>query len=150
MMAMSLHGPESMNQAAEALLPLLHSGQVVFLEGDLGAGKTTLVRCICELLGTEDLVSSPSFSVVNVYRTRRFPVAHFDLYRLHDAGDLEDIGAEDFLTGEYLVFVEWPSQAPGFFMEPDFRVRLDITADGASRELEIRQKPASTDAGEAI
>jgi len=97
-------------------------GRLVFLRGDLGAGKTTFVRTVCTELEVADLVSSPSFAIANVYRAPSFRVAHLDLFRLDEVRQLEDIGALDFLDERTLVFVEWPENCEGFFPQADLEI----------------------------
>jgi tRNA threonylcarbamoyl adenosine modification protein YjeE len=123
--------PEALAPVVAALVKQLAPGMVVFLEGDLGAGKTTLVRMVMEQLGSPDLVSSPSFSLINIYHTERFPVAHFDLYRLDTGSDLEVIGAEEYLNGAHLLLWHGRSGFTDFFRTrhhhplPDSRRRAD-------------------------
>lgn len=140
-------GAAAMSLPAAELIKRLHPGAVVFLNGALGAGKTTLVREICELIKTDDLVSSPSFAIINVYHTAAFPIAHFDLYRLDAASQLEEIGADDYLTGEYVVFVEWPTKAADFFPDPDLVVQLDILQGGDLRRVSCKASHASPQTG---
>jgi tRNA threonylcarbamoyl adenosine modification protein YjeE len=111
----------------EALAGFLVPGDLVTLMGPLGAGKTTLVRAVCEALAVppEAGVSSPSYALVNVYEGGRAEVAHVDLYRLEDGDDLESIGFRDLLDGDRLVLVEWPERAPGLEDAADLRVRIE-------------------------
>ena len=90
-----------------------HAERRVFaLHGDLGAGKTTLIKALCEALGVADATSSPSFAIVNEYRMAdQRPVYHFDLYRLRDARELLDIGFEEYLDSGAYCFIEWPELA---------------------------------------
>lgn len=98
-------------------------GRLVLLRGPMGAGKTTFVRAVCEGLSVSDLVSSPSFALLNLYHTPNFRIAHFDLFRLDAGHQLDEIGALDFLDKNTLVFVEWPENCAGFFPQAD----VDIT-----------------------
>jgi tRNA threonylcarbamoyladenosine biosynthesis protein TsaE len=116
----------------------LRPGVLVFLRGKLGTGKTTFVRHVCDALGVEDLVTSPSFAIANLYHTRTFPIAHLDLYRLDTAAQLEEIGALDFLDGRHLVFVEWPEHCAGFFPAPDLEITISLTEDIGTREIAVR------------
>jgi tRNA threonylcarbamoyladenosine biosynthesis protein TsaE len=90
-----------------------HAEHRVFaLHGELGAGKTTLIKAFCEALGVADATSSPSFAIVNEYRMADDrPVYHFDLYRLRDARELLDIGFEEYLDSGAYCFIEWPELA---------------------------------------
>ncbi len=92
---------------AEELKP----GDVVCLEGDLGAGKTTFTQGLASYLGAKRAVTSPTFCLVVEHPTDKFLLVHMDLYRLHDADDVLTIGWEDYLARGAVLFVEWPSRA---------------------------------------
>ncbi len=85
---------------------------VITIEGDLGAGKTTLTRAICRGYGVTGDVTSPTFTIVHEYESPRSPVYHLDLYRLRDARELVTIGWDDIIVTKALVIVEWPDRAP--------------------------------------
>ena len=82
-------------------------GEVYALLGDLGVGKTVLTQGIAEGLGIEDAVSSPTFTIVQVYEEGRLPLYHFDVYRIGDAEEMDEIGYEDYFYGDGLSLVEW-------------------------------------------
>ncbi|MCK4907810.1 MAG: tRNA (adenosine(37)-N6)-threonylcarbamoyltransferase complex ATPase subunit type 1 TsaE [Spirochaetes bacterium] len=124
------------HKLAQELTP----GDIVLLKGDLGAGKTTLVRSISEKLGTHDLVSSPSFAIINLYHGGKMPIAHFDLYRLSQESDMENIGASDYLNGHNLVFVEWPEHGGDFFNDPDIIIDIGIIDHGDARTIKLTRK----------
>ena len=100
---------------AQRLAALLEPGDLVIFDGTLGAGKTFFIRALCEALSVpkEAGVSSPSYSLVNLYEGGLFPIAHLDLYRLGHEEELEGLGFRDLLDGERLVLIEWPQQAGG-------------------------------------
>ena len=110
------HSADETVAIGEALAGSLRDGDVMLLHGDLGAGKTTLAKGIASALGIEDVVSSPSFSLVNEYDTRLASAVsrlyHLDLYRLRSEGDLATIGFEDFVApADGVTIVEWPERA---------------------------------------
>ena len=122
----------------EALAVCLLDGDVVLLHGDLGAGKTTLAKGIASALGVEDVVSSPSFALVNEYDTR--PAAavtrlyHLDLYRLGNEDDLASIGIEDFMApADGITLVEWPERASTALPERFFLVEIELVGSGSRR-----------------
>jgi tRNA threonylcarbamoyladenosine biosynthesis protein TsaE len=84
---------------------------VVTLDGDLGAGKTTLARAICTGFGVRDEVTSPTFAIVHVYDAPKSPVYHIDLYRLDGPRDLQNIGWDDLVQSDALLLIEWPDRA---------------------------------------
>jgi tRNA threonylcarbamoyladenosine biosynthesis protein TsaE len=118
----------------EALARRLRDGDVVLLHGDLGAGKTTLAKGIASALGIEDVVSSPSFSLVNEYDTRLAAAVtrlyHLDLYRLRGEEDLASIGFEDFVApADGVTLVEWPERAATAL--PDRFLLIEIETVGS-------------------
>lgn len=128
------------SQAAQWLLGELKDRKVMALHGPMGAGKTTLISAICTLLNVEDVVSSPTFSVINEYSydengtTKK--LYHIDLYRLKDEEEAIRTGVEDCLySGEYC-FVEWPERAGGLFPDKVAIVYLRVEGDH-ERLLEI-------------
>ena len=86
---------------------LLQAGDVLVLTGDLGAGKTTLTQGIAKGLGIEGPVSSPTFTIIQVYDQGRIPFYHFDVYRIGDISEMDEIGYEDYFYGDGICFVEW-------------------------------------------
>ncbi len=94
-------------EVAKYLKEILKPNDVVLLEGDLGTGKTFLVKAFCQLINTEDLASSPSFAIIHHYRGEQ-PVNHFDFYRLHHEAELDQLGWEEMLNQGAISFIEWP------------------------------------------
>lgn len=114
---------------AEEFAGELKPGDVVCLEGDLGAGKTTFTQGLAAYLGAKRAVTSPTFCLVVEHPTSRFLLVHMDLYRLHDADDVLTIGWEDYLARGAVLFVEWPDRA-GDLIPPDARhIRFEHLPD---------------------
>jgi tRNA threonylcarbamoyladenosine biosynthesis protein TsaE len=107
-----------------ALGATLRAPAFLTLEGELGAGKTTLVQAICAGLGVSDEVTSPTYALVHEYASPRGTVHHLDLYRLRDASQLAQLGWEDILRGGGIALVEWPERAAGAL--PDARRALAL------------------------
>jgi tRNA threonylcarbamoyladenosine biosynthesis protein TsaE len=124
------------------------SGGVVFLSGDLGAGKTTLVRGLLRALGHRGSVKSPTFTLVEPYvlggEGASLTVNHFDLYRLEGGADLEGLGFRDYLEGSALCLIEWPERAAGSGLRPDLEVRIEILDPGREVEIDARSPWGST------
>jgi tRNA threonylcarbamoyladenosine biosynthesis protein TsaE len=98
------------NLLAKQLLLFAGDCRVFLFEGAMGAGKTTLIKALCQNLGSTDSLSSPSYSLVNEYRYPAGKLFHFDLYRLNSEQDLLDFGIEEYLDSGHYCFVEWPEK----------------------------------------
>ena len=119
----------------ERLAADLGPGDVVLVSGDLGAGKTTLIRAACRALGVTEPVTSPTFTIGHTYRGR-IPVSHLDLYRLADLGQEDPALLEDYLTPESVAFIEWPGTAESWIERVTRRVEIRH-AGGDEREIEL-------------
>ena len=120
----------------ERLAAELGPGDVVLVGGELGAGKTTLIRGACRALGVTEPVTSPTFTIGNRYRGR-VPVSHLDLYRLEDMGMEDPALLEDYLDPDAIAFVEWPRVAEPEIERVSRRVEIRH-AGGDAREVELR------------
>ena len=114
----------------------LRPGDVLLLLGDLGAGKSELTRGIARGLGVTSPVASPSFTILNVYDEGRIPLYHFDWYRLNSAEELYEMGMDEYLGGDGVAVVEWPSRCPEAVPEKYLEVRID-PLDDCAREIAL-------------
>lgn len=121
--------------AGEKLGRVCQPGDVILLEGNLGAGKTALTQGIARGLGVPGVVNSPTFTLVKEY-AGRLPLYHFDLYRLDDPAEALDLGIEEYLEGQGVCVVEWAERAEGIWPPDHLRVRLSI-AGPEERLLEV-------------
>ncbi len=125
-------------QYGNKLANRLQSDALVLLRGDLGAGKTTLVRGILRGLGHKGSVKSPTYTLLEPYELAQQTVYHFDFYRIADSNELEFIGIDELMDADAIKLVEWPEHAAGKLPDPDVEILLEI--DGAGRRLEIRAR----------
>ena len=114
---------------ARRLAPLLRAKDVVTLQGDLGAGKTTFARALLRTLGITEDVPSPTFTHMQSYDGPAFPIYHFDLYRLKSPDEVEEIGFDD-ASADGLVLVEWPERAAAYMPRDRLELRFDVNAEG--------------------
>lgn len=127
-------GPEETRAYGYILARSLHAGDVVLLDGDLGAGKSELTRGIAKGLGVAETVTSPTFTILNVYESGKIPLYHFDWYRLQDTDELYDMGMDEYLGGDGIAVVEWPERCEDAIPDKHLTVRIN-TIDENTREI---------------
>jgi tRNA threonylcarbamoyladenosine biosynthesis protein TsaE len=130
-----VHDESEMRGLGASLIAACEHGGVITLSGELGTGKTTLVRGALEAEGVVGGVHSPTYTLVEYYPLQRFAVAHFDLYRLADPEELEYLGYRDYLNPQTLCLIEWPQRAGGYLHAIDLEINLEYAAQGRRVEL---------------
>ncbi|WP_228273628.1 tRNA (adenosine(37)-N6)-threonylcarbamoyltransferase complex ATPase subunit type 1 TsaE [Rhodocyclus tenuis] len=135
-LCLHLPGEASTIAAGTALAAALKPGLNIWLIGDLGAGKTTLVRAALRALAYTGPVKSPTYSLVELYKLSSLYLYHFDFYRLNHPEEFVDAGLGEYFTDAAIRFVEWPDKAAGFLPRADLLVRLRHAGDGRELELE--------------
>jgi len=118
-----------------ALAPLLMPGMVVWLDGDLGAGKTTLVRALLGALGYTGLVKSPTYTLVEVYVVSSLYLYHFDFYRFNNPEEFLDAGLDEYFRDDTVCLAEWPDKAAGFVPPADLALCLRFPAKASSGRI---------------
>lgn len=132
-MQTTINSISKLPHVAQELLAFAVGQKFFIFEGEMAAGKTTFIKSLCEALGVEDVVSSPTFSIVNEYDSAKGAVYHFDFYRLKNLQEAYDIGYEEyFYSGNYCL-IEWPSKVAELL--PEEYVKVEITVTGNEQRL---------------
>jgi len=145
LMQFRIDSDRQMQALGAQLADVSHGQGLIYLDGDLGTGKTTLVRGLIRSLGHDGAVKSPTFTLVEPYRVAGKNIYHFDLYRLSDPEELEYMGLRDYFDAHSLCLVEWPAKGASLLPEPDLWLKL--LHDGSFRDVSIS---AGTQAGELM
>ena len=132
-MTFETHDESETWAVAKQFAATLRPGDVVCLEGDLGAGKTTFTQGLCAALGAKRAVTSPTFCIVSEHPAPDYLVVHMDLYRLHGEEDVLQIGWEDYLAREAILAVEWSENVEDIFDGSEVRVQIEKLSDTGRR-----------------
>jgi tRNA threonylcarbamoyladenosine biosynthesis protein TsaE len=139
MFRLRIPSPDALEDAAIRLLEAFPGKRVFAFYGEMGAGKTTIIKALCRVLKVSDLTSSPSFGLIHEYWSENGdPVYHFDFYRIETIGEVYDIGYEEYMYGDYYCFLEWPEIAEDILPEDTVRLSLRAHQGGARDLFEIR------------
>ena len=122
--------------AAETIITHAANNRIFLFYGDMGAGKTTLIKSLCSFLGTADAVTSPTFAIVNEYQTPKDKIYHFDFYRLKNQTEALDMGYEEYFYAGAYCFIEWPEKIPDLLPPHYTSVSIKALNDG-SRQVNI-------------
>ncbi|WGQ07807.1 tRNA (adenosine(37)-N6)-threonylcarbamoyltransferase complex ATPase subunit type 1 TsaE [Pedobacter gandavensis] len=122
-----------LDEAAQKVLEFAQNERFFIFEGDMGAGKTTFIKALTKVLGVTDVVSSPTFSIVNEYEGKDGIIYHFDFYRLKNLQEAYDIGYEEYFYSEHICLIEWPEKVEELL--PEHYVKIEITATGETERL---------------
>ncbi|MDO8464416.1 MAG: tRNA (adenosine(37)-N6)-threonylcarbamoyltransferase complex ATPase subunit type 1 TsaE [Gallionella sp.] len=125
---------------AQRLAVRLKPGMVIYLRGDLGAGKTTLMRGVLNALGYAGRVKSPTYTLVEPYQAAGLYLRHFDLYRMLDKEEWEAAGFRDEFDGRNVFFIEWPEKAQGLIPQADIEITFEILPQGRNAEIHANTK----------
>lgn len=125
---------KQLHSSAKELIKLYGKNRIFAFYGGMGAGKTTIIKAICEELGVADIISSPTFTLVNEYKTvGGDPIYHIDFYRIKKQEEVFDFGIEEYLTGDSWCFMEWPELIEEIL--PDETIRVRITVDDNEQRI---------------
>lgn len=133
-MEIKIKSLDNIREAAKAFLDGMGTGKVFAFYGKMGAGKTTFIKAICEELGVTDVITSPTFALVNEYTVADgSPIYHFDFYRIKKLDEVYDMGYEDYFYGGSLCFLEWPELIEEILPEDVTKVTITEEADGSRK-----------------
>ena len=135
-MEIIINNLENIREAARAFIDAIGDHKVFAFYGSMGAGKTTFVKAICEELGVEDVITSPTFAIINEYSSREGVIYHFDFYRIKKLEEVYDMGYEDYCYSGALCFIEWPELIEEVLPEDAVKVSIRENADG-SRTVQL-------------
>ena len=123
--------------AAKEFIAAMGDAMVFAFHGKMGAGKTTFIKAVCEALGVTDVINSPTFAIVNEYRSKTTEkwIYHFDFYRINTVQEARNIGAEDYFAGGALCFIEWPEKMEDLLPLDTVFVTMEELEDGTRRVL---------------
>ena len=130
-MEIKINDLENIREAARQFIDAMGDQQVFAFYGTMGAGKTTFIKAICEEMGVSDVVTSPTFAIVNEYTTDNGQrICHFDFYRIKKLEEIYDMGYEDYFYSDALCFIEWPELMEELLPDNAIRVNIKENADG--------------------
>ncbi len=131
-MEIKINSLNEIGAAAQQFATQIKKGDVYAFYGNMGAGKTTFIKAVCETLGVDDVVTSPTFAIVNEYTSQVLsaPVYHFDFYRIKKLEEVYDMGYEDYFYGNGVCMIEWPELVEDLLPEDVIKVNITVEADG--------------------
>ena len=138
---LTIHSEGEMSALGQALAGELHAGDVIAMTGNLGAGKTALTKSIARGLGITEMVTSPTFTILQEYRGR-LPLYHFDVYRIEEEEEMFELGYEDYFYGQGVCVVEWADRVKGLLPENTLHVEISYGAGPEERLVRIWRKEA--------
>lgn len=129
---------QDLTGAASQLVAFAGTEKVFIFQGDMGAGKTTFIKAICEVLGVQEAVTSPTFAIVNEYNNAGKKLYHFDFYRLKRQTEALDMGAEEYFYSGNYCFIEWPDKIPDMLPLHYIQVNISVLVNGV-RQISIKK-----------
>ena len=125
-MEIKIKSIDTIRESAREFIENIGESKVFAFYGKMGAGKTTFVKAICEELGVEDVITSPTFAIVNEYEAKGQPIFHFDFYRIKKLDEVYDMGYEDYFYSGALCFIEWPELIEELLPEDAVKVTIGV------------------------
>ncbi|ASU36505.1 tRNA (adenosine(37)-N6)-threonylcarbamoyltransferase complex ATPase subunit type 1 TsaE [Mucilaginibacter xinganensis] len=137
-MLLTATSPTQLPAVAAEIISFAKDLRIFLFYGDMGAGKTTLIKSLCESLGTIEPVTSPTFSIVNEYIGAKNQIFHFDFYRLKNQSEALDMGYEEYFYSDAYCFIEWPEKIPELLPQHYMKISISVRSDN-SRQIMIEQ-----------
>lgn len=137
-MIINVSSLQELLQAAAQLIDFAGNEKVFVFQGDMGAGKTTFIKAICEALGVNEGVTSPTFAIVNEYKSIGTKIYHFDFYRLKTQTEALDMGAEEYFYSGNYCFIEWPEKIPDMLPQHYISVNVKVLAND-NRQISLEK-----------
>ena len=130
-MEITIQSLDLIHKAAQEFIKNMGTNKIYAFYGNMGAGKTMFIKAICQELGVEDIITSPTFSLVNEYTSNKLnePIYHFDFYRIKKIEEVYDMGYEDYFYSGHLCFLEWPELIEDLLPEDAVKVKINVNAD---------------------
>lgn len=130
-MEITIQSLDLIHEAAREFIKNMGKGKIYAFYGNMGAGKTTFIKAVCEELGVEDIITSPTFSLVNEYTSTKLneSIYHFDFYRIKKIEEVYDMGYEDYFYSGHLCFLEWPELIEDLLPEDAVKVKITVNKD---------------------
>ena len=135
-MLLNISSLSQLPYTASEIIKFAGNSRIFLFYGDMGAGKTTLIKSFCKHLGVADNVTSPTFSIVNEYHVTGRKIYHFDFYRLKNQSEALDMGYEEYFYSGAYCFIEWPEMIPDLLPEHYIKINISVTGEG-SRQIII-------------
>ena len=133
-MEITIKSLDTIHEAAKEFVKEMGEGKVFAFYGKMGAGKTTFIKAICEVLGVEDVITSPTFAIINEYTDGKGdPIYHFDFYRIKKLEEVYDMGYEDYFYSGNLCLLEWPELIEDILPENVIKVTIEEQPDGTRK-----------------
>ena len=129
-------GLKNLEQTARDIINAGKDNKIWLFKGEMGSGKTTLIKAICTILGVEDLVTSPTFSIVNEYKQGDATLYHFDFYRIKNLAEATELGIEDYFYSNSYCFIEWPEVVSNIIPPQFMEIRIEV-GEGESRNYKL-------------
>ncbi len=137
-MLLNITSTAELPAVAAEIISFSANSRILLFYGDMGAGKTTLIKSLCECLGTAEPVTSPTFSIVNEYIGTKNRIFHFDFYRLKNESEALDLGYEEYFYSDAWCFIEWPEKIPNLLPDHYVKIKIQVTGNH-SRQILIEK-----------